>query len=142
MTAEAKLAPVAIPGGGLRPNERRGKRSKTEFRVRERFDGYALMECRPLTHRPFQVRAHLQHLGFPIAGDSAYGGGPLLLSRLKPGYRLKPKKTERPLLSQPGLHAEALSLVHPVTGVEAKAEAPWPKDLTVAVKYLRRYAAV
>ena len=29
----------------------------------------------------------------------------------------------------------------PVGGAEVTITAPWPKDLTVAVKYLRRYAA-
>lgn len=30
---------------------------------------------------------------------------------------------------------------HPITGEALTITAPWPKDLTVAVKYLRRYAA-
>jgi 23S rRNA-/tRNA-specific pseudouridylate synthase len=73
-------------------------------------------------------------------GDSLYGGRPLLLSQLKPDYRLKPNKTERPLLSQPALHAESLALPHPVTGEPLAITAPWPKHLNVAVKYLSRYA--
>jgi 23S rRNA-/tRNA-specific pseudouridylate synthase len=124
----------------MRVDHKAGKRSRTELRVRERFAGYSLLECKPLTHRPHQIRAHLSHAGFPIAGDSAYGGSPLLLSQLKPEYRLKPKKTERPLLSHPALHVEKLSLLHPITAAEVSAVAPWPKDLTVAVKYLRRYS--
>jgi len=141
ITVTAKLAPHPTFGGQMRVDEREGKRSKTQFQVRERFSGFALMECRPLTHRRHQIRAHLQHIGFPVAGDAEYGGSPLLLSELKPGYRLKPKKTERPLLSATALHAEELSFIHPVTGNQVKATAPWPKDLRVAVKYLRQYAA-
>jgi hypothetical protein len=64
-----------------------------------------------------------------------------MLSSLKQGYRLKPNKIERPLLSRPAIHAEALTLPHPVTGTALTINAPWPKDLTVAVKYLRIYAA-
>jgi hypothetical protein len=64
----------------------------------------------------------------------------LLLSELKNDYRLKPGKTERPLISTVALHAEELSLDHPMTGHEVRITAPWPKDLTVAVKNLRRYA--
>jgi 23S rRNA-/tRNA-specific pseudouridylate synthase len=56
-------------------------------------------------------------------------------------YRLKPNQTERPLMARPALHAEAMSLPHPVTGSPLTITAAWPKDLTVAVKYLRRYAA-
>jgi hypothetical protein len=40
----------------------------------------------------------------------------------------------------PALHAEQLSLAHPVTGEALTITAPWPKDLTVALKYLRRFA--
>jgi len=137
---EAKLAPHPTAPGLMRVDPRQGKRSQTRFRIRERFDGYTLIECQPLTHRPHQIRAHLQQLRHPIAGDAAYGGKPLLLSQLKPQYRLKPQKTERPLISYAALHAEEVSLIHPITGLELKATAPWPKDLTVAVKYLRRYA--
>jgi hypothetical protein len=43
------------------------------------------------------------------------------------------------LISRVALHAEKLTIVHPVTKAHVKIEAPWPKDLTVAVKYLRRY---
>jgi RluA family pseudouridine synthase len=144
---EAKLAPAssreipAVAGAALlRVDQRKGKRSKTEFEVRERFARHTLLECRPSTHRPHQIRAHLSHLGFPVAGDPAYGGSDLLLSQLKPGYRLKPKKTERPLISTPAIYAEELILPHPVTGAALKIAAPCPKDLAVALKYLRRYA--
>ena len=113
----------------------------TVFEVRERFSRWTLMQCELLTDRPHQVRAHLRHIGLPVIGDQLYGGRPLLLSRLKQVYRLKPNQTERPLIARPALHAETLSLPHPVTGTPLGIAAPWPKDLTVAVKYLRRYAA-
>ncbi|MBI3875489.1 MAG: hypothetical protein HY300_05930, partial [Verrucomicrobia bacterium] len=78
----------------------------------------------------------------PVVGDALYNGRPLLLSMLKRGYRLKPGRTERPLLARVALHAEELTLQHPVTGGLVTIRAPWPKDFTVAVKYLRRYAAL
>jgi 23S rRNA pseudouridine955/2504/2580 synthase len=98
------------------------------------------LKCQPLTGRTHQIRAHLRHAGYPIVGDALYGGRPLLLSRLKSEYRLKPDRTERPLISDAALHAEQLTLPHPITGAMTTITAPWPKDLTVAVKYLRRYA--
>jgi 23S rRNA-/tRNA-specific pseudouridylate synthase len=118
-----------------------GKRCVTVFEVRERFSGYTLLQCEPLTDRLHQIRVHLRHVGLAVVGDQMYGGRPLLLSRLKQVYRLKPNQTERPLIARPALHSESLSLPHPVTGNPITITASWAKDLTVAVKYLRRYAA-
>src|SRR5439155_4720240 len=115
-------------------------RSRTLFRIREKFAEFALLECQSVTARTHQIRVHLKHAGHPIVGDAAYGGLPLLLSLLKPEYRLKPNKGERPLISQTALHAEKLELSHPVTGAAVSISAKWPKDLEVAVKYLRRFA--
>ncbi len=138
---EAKIAPHPVKLGVMRVDERTGKRARTEFTVRERYKGYSLLECRPLTARTHQVRVHLQHLGLLILGDSIYGGSQLLLSSLKKDFHLKPKKVERPLISTLALHAEKLVLPHPVTGNEITIEAPWPKDLKVAVKYLKLHAS-
>ena len=107
----------------------------------EKFNGWSLLKCQPMTGRTHQIRVHLRQAGLPVAGDAGYGGSPLLLSRLKPGYRLKPNHTERPLINRVALHAAELKLPHPVTGAEVAISAPWPKDLKVAVNYLRRYAA-
>jgi RluA family pseudouridine synthase len=136
----AKLAPHPVKTGLMRVDEKNGKRSRTLFELLEEFNGYSLLKCQPLTGRTHQIRVHLRQAGLPIVGDELYGGSQLLLSRLKSDYRLKPNKTERPLLDRVALHAAELRLVHPVTGSEITITAPWPKDLTVAVKYLRRYA--
>jgi RluA family pseudouridine synthase len=139
---DASLGPHPLQTGMMRVDEKNGKRSRTEFSVRERFPkaGCLLVECRPLTGRTHQIRTHLKHLRFPIVGDQIYGGPALLLSSLKGGYSLKPGQTERPLISDVALHAEQLTITHPVSGQEIQIEAPWPKDLTVALKYLRRYS--
>lgn len=137
---DAKLAPHPAQTGLMRADPRRGKCALTIFAVREKFSGFTLLQCEPLTDRLHQVRVHLRNLGLPVVGDRAYGGRPLLLSRLKLDYRLKPDQVERPLIGRPALHAESVSLPHPVTGELLSVSAPWPKDLTVGVKYLRRYA--
>jgi 23S rRNA pseudouridine1911/1915/1917 synthase len=137
----ARLAPHPVRPGVMRVDEKRGKRSQTVFEVLEQFSGYTLMKCRLLTERAHQIRVHLRRTGLPVVGDALYGGSPLLLSRLKSGYRLKPDRVERPLISNAVLHAEQFSLPHPITGATVTVAAPWPRDLNVAVKYLRRYAA-
>jgi RluA family pseudouridine synthase len=138
---DAKLAPHPLRAGQMRVDSRLGKRARTVFEVLERFSRWTLLQCEPLTGRTHQIRVHLASLALPIVGDILYGGKLLLLSSLKPEYRLKPEKVERPLISRVALHAHELSFPHPVTNELVKLTSPWPKDLLVAVKYLRRYAA-
>ncbi len=141
-TVDAKLAPHPVTPGLMHVDSRNGKKSKTQFEVLETFprSGHALLKCEPLIERAHQIRVHLRYAGFPVVGDGLYGGKPLWLSRLKPNYRLKPGHEERPLLSRAALHAGQLTLPHPVTGETVTITAPWPKDLKVAVKYLRQFA--
>lgn len=136
----AKLAPHPTWTGKMSVDPNNGKRSRTLFEVLKKFSRNTLLRCEPLTLRPHQIRVHLCHAGLRLAGDELYGGKPLWLSRLKPDFRLKDGKTERPLISRTALHAEQLTLPHPVTGEALTITAPWPKDLTVAVKYLRRHS--
>ena len=136
----AKLAPHPTKPGMWCVDPRNGKKSSTRFEVVERFAQHTLMACWPLTNRPHQVRVHLQNSGLRIVGDQLYGGRGLLLSELKSDYRLKPGRTENPLLGRVALHSEQLELPHPVTNAPVNITAQWPKDLRVAVKYLRQYA--
>jgi 23S rRNA-/tRNA-specific pseudouridylate synthase len=138
--SDAPLAPHPARPGYVRVDLRHGKRARTEFSARESFDGYVLLECRPLTDRPDQVQAHLKNLRLPLVGDEVYGGPPLLLSSLKAGYHLKPGRSEKPLISRAALHVERLAIHNPADGQDIIIEAPWPKDLAVSVKYLRRFA--
>lgn len=137
---DAKLAPNTVQLGLMRVDPKGGKRSRTKFQVLERFSRWTLVRCEPLTDRTHQIRVHLRYVGSPLVGDRLYGGKQLLLSTLKSGYRLKPNREERPLLDRAALHAELLTLPHPVTKELLTITAPLPKDLTVALKYLRRYA--
>jgi RluA family pseudouridine synthase len=116
-----------------------GKKSFTRFKVLEDFGGILLMECRPETGRTHQIRVHLKASGVPIYGDPLYGDGVrLFLSQIKRGYRPKSDAPERPLTPRLALHAWKLELPHPVTGVPLAIEAPWPDDLEVALKHLRK----
>jgi 23S rRNA pseudouridine1911/1915/1917 synthase len=137
---DARLAQHPVKTGSMCVDPKNGKRAKTQFEVLEKFSGWTLLRCRPLTERTHQIRVHLRRAGFPIVGDELYDGKKLWLSRLKRDFRLKPGHEERPLISRAALHAEELSLTHPVTGETVTITAPWPKDLKVAVKYLRLYA--
>ena len=138
---DARLAPHPLKTGLVCVDLKDGKKSKTQFEVLEIFSSWMLLRCLPLIERAHQIRVHLRHAGFPIAGDELYGGKKLWLSRLKRDFRLKPGHEERPLISRAALHAEELTLQHPVTGETVTITAPLPKDLKVALKYLRQFAA-
>jgi RluA family pseudouridine synthase len=140
---DAKLAPHPVKPDVMRVDRDHGKQARTKFTLLENFSraGYALLRAEPLAGRLHQVRVHASHVGLNIVGDQLYGGKPLWLSRLKKDYRLKPGREERPLLARVALHVEELSLPHPATGETVTIKSEWPKDLKVALKFLRQYAA-
>lgn len=138
---DAKLAPHPIRAGHMRVDPDNGKRAHTDFELLEQYSDWCLLRCSPLTERTHQVRIHLRHAGFPIVGDELYGGKKLWLSRLKKDFRLKEGREERPLIARSALHLEELTFPHPVTQETVTVKSEWPKDLKVAVKYLRQYAA-
>ena len=127
---------------GLMRWSKDGKKALTRFKVLERFRGVTLVSCHPQTGRTHQIRVHLKFAGFPIYGDEFYGDGRrLFLSSLKPSYRLKEGQDERPLTPSLALHAWKLTVAHPDDEHPVEITAPWPRDLEVALKYLRRYGS-
>jgi RluA family pseudouridine synthase len=125
--------------------KKHGLASLTAFATLERFPGadragFALVECRPVTGRPHQIRFHLATAGTPVLNDPLYGDDTcLMLSGLKRGY--KGRADERPLISRLALHAAGLTFIHPLTREKITLEAPLANDLAVALKYLRRFGA-
>jgi 23S rRNA-/tRNA-specific pseudouridylate synthase len=132
---------------------RGGKECTTEFRTLERFrggarplrepaaaQGFAFVECRPLTGRTHQLRVHLAAAGAPIVNDPFYGNPDvgLRLSDFKRGY--KGRDDEKPLIGRLALHASELTLKHPVTREPLTLRAGLPHEFEVALKYLRKFA--
>lgn len=118
-----------------------GKPAVTDFEVVERFRRYALVTLVPHTGRTHQLRVHLAAIGCPITCDRFYGDGRgLLLSELKRHYKQHADRPERPLIGRLALHAEVLSLPHPITGVPLVLRSPLPDDFELALKYLKRYS--
>ena len=140
-TSEAKLAQHPIKIGLMRVDPKRGKKSQTNFVVLEKFVGFTLIRCEPLTGRTHQIRIHLSHLGLPIVADELYGGSPLLLSQLKRDYQPSRDGREHPLMGRVALHAEKLTVRHPSTGAAITIDSPWPREFEVSLKYLRKFAA-
>ena len=138
-TVELVLKEDEAAPGRMCVVKKHGKTAVTEFRVLERFAGrYALVECKPQTGRPHQIRVHLAASGTPVLQDPFYGNGTdLLLSDLKRGY--KGRADEQPLMRRLALHAASLTLTHPVNRERVTLSAPLPDDFAVALKYLRKF---
>jgi 23S rRNA-/tRNA-specific pseudouridylate synthase len=64
----------------------------------------------------------------------------LRLSDFKRGY--KGREDEKPLIDRLALHASELTLKHPTTREPLTLTAPLPHEFEVALKYLRKFAAV
>ncbi len=122
-----------------RVSHRRGKPAMTHYRILQRVAGHTWLECRPVTGRTHQIRAHLAAIGHPLAVDVLYGGAPaILLSQYKPGYRPNRRGTERPLIERLTLHAARIAFTHPGDGTDFSCQAPLPKDLRATLTQLAR----
>lgn len=102
-----------------------GRPAMTRYRMVSGWVQATLVELTPETGRTHQLRVHLAHLGHPLAGDRRYGSEPFnrLLAR-------------RYGLTRLFLHAAALSLVHPATGVPLAVSAPLGAELEAVLAAL------
>jgi len=139
-TVDQKIGAHPLQNGRMQISPRHGRKSCTDFAVLEKFSRWSLLRCVPRGERLQQIALHLSYAGHAIVGDEAHGGKKLWLSRLKRDFRLKPGREERPLISRALLHSEELTVVQPTTHQAVTIRSEWPKDLRVAVKYLRLYA--
>ena len=103
-----------------------GMASRTDFRLERVMGDYTLLSAELRTGRTHQIRVHLSHLGFPIAGDDKYGDFELnrVLAKQKLGRMF--------------LHATELRLRHPASGEELRLEAPLPPELAAFLHVLEK----
>lgn len=99
-----------------------GQASHTIFTLQKSWPASTLPACSLLeaqlkTGRTHQIRVHLSHLGFPIAGDDKYGDFASNKSLMKQG------------LKRMFLHAHSIAFAHPLTGEAMHLVAPLPKEL-------------
>ncbi len=143
MTIDRPLSEDPRQVGRMRSNRSGGKAAETQLKVLTRWRGYALVELFPITGRMHQIRVHLTSIRSPVVADPMYGDGkPLMLSDIKRGYKHKEKEEERPLLGRLGLHAESLTIRHPITREPLTITSPLPKPFEVSIKYLKRFAGL
>jgi 23S rRNA pseudouridine1911/1915/1917 synthase len=105
-----------------------GKQARTIYRVRERYDGYTLVELELLTGRTHQIRIHMGEIGHPIVGDDYYGGRRIARSAVVPKGAESPGRTrDEPLMARQALHAARLEFDHPISNQRVVFHAPaWP----------------
>lgn len=109
-------------------NSSRGKSAVTHYKVLQRLDHAAQIECRLETGRTHQVRVHCASIGHPLLGDPAYGRTP---------------KELRPVLDRLGfarqaLHAAELGFQHPLTGEMVQFRSNLPQDMAELIDQLSR----
>jgi 23S rRNA pseudouridine955/2504/2580 synthase len=94
-----------------------GKAAHTVFRLLARWENFSLLEAELKTGRTHQIRVHLAHLGYPIAGDEKYGDFALNKALPKDG------------LKRMFLHAWKMHFAHPTSGEALALEAALPDAL-------------
>ncbi|MDC8754358.1 RluA family pseudouridine synthase [Erythrobacter sp. sf7] len=112
----------------LPKNSSRGKTAVTHYKVLERFDAAALIECRLETGRTHQVRVHCASIGHALLGDPVYGRTPKPLRPL----------VERLGFARQALHAAELGFIHPASGESLRFRADLPPDMAELIDQLRR----
>jgi 23S rRNA pseudouridine1911/1915/1917 synthase len=114
------------------------KAAVTHYRVLDWYQFAAEVEVRLETGRTHQIRVHFAHAGYPVAGDTLYGGGENMLARVAPLFQSAAAGLLSRLSSQ-ALHAAKLSFVHPRTKKEMTFESPLPEEYKAALKGLGKY---
>jgi len=96
-----------------------GRKAITDFKVLKRYYPYAtLLLCHPLTGRTHQIRVHLSSKGFPIVGDSLYGG------------KIRKKAVE--ILKEfprQALHSSKIVFFHPESNKKLTFSSDLPQDI-------------
>jgi 23S rRNA pseudouridine955/2504/2580 synthase len=104
-----------------------GAPSHTIFRLRQSWADFSLLEAELKTGRTHQIRVHLAHLGFPVAGDEKYGDFTLNKALARRG------------LKRMFLHSAKTVIEHPQTGAALALEAPLPGPLKAFLAGLEEF---
>jgi len=121
--------------------QKKGKHSRTDYKVIEEFNHFTLVEANIKTGRQHQIRVHFAHIGHPLTIDSMYNNkkSAFYLSQIKRRLNHGKFETERPLMTRTTLHAAYLKLMHPTTGKPVEFSSAFPKDFKAVLSQLRKH---
>lgn len=88
-----------------------GQKAVTELTCLKNFAGSSLVLAQPKTGRTHQIRVHCASLGYPLLGDTMYGG------------------SLTATMTRQALHCYSLGFMHPLTGKQLVFKAPVAQDL-------------
>ena len=120
-------------------SRRRGKKATTVFSLREEFEGFSRWDVTTDFCRLHQIRVHAAESGVPGIGERLYAkSARVFLSELKPDYRERPDKPERPL------HAGYCAYLRQVmfsgtSGEEVVVDVSMPRSLQVMYRRIRQH---
>ncbi len=98
-----------------------GQDAVTIFTRKQVWSDATLLEARLKTGRTHQIRVHLAHEKFPIAGDDKYGDFEWNRALAKSGFK------------RMFLHSARLGFRHPSTGAALRLESPLPPELAAFI---------
>lgn len=92
-----------------------GAYAKTEYWRDQDFNKGSLVNVKLHTGRTHQIRVHFQYVGYPLLGDSMYGG------------------PVSPPLSRQALHCGSLAFIQPFSQEEIFVQADMPEDMQAVI---------
>jgi 23S rRNA pseudouridine1911/1915/1917 synthase len=110
-----------------------GKEAITEFRLREKYNSFTLLNVRLLTGRTHQIRVHMAYNRNPIVGDPLYNPNRCYKTTLSEPLRAALQQFKRQ-----ALHAHSLELLHPKTRAILSFTAPIPNDFQELLQVLTK----
>ena len=105
-----------------------GKEAITHYRVDERFRNHTLLRVQLETGRTHQIRVHMTHIGFPLAGDQTYGRRLAIPGDCDPQLENQLRSFKRQ-----ALHATRIEYHHPVLDIHQSWQRDMPEDMQALV---------
>ncbi len=108
-----------------------GKQAITHYSLLQYLDYFRDLSVSLETGRTHQIRVHLAYLGFPLIGDETYGKP--LPTKLDIA---NDKRSAVESFPRQALHAERLSLIHPLSNEEMTWQLELPQDMLALLSHL------